>query len=233
MRIEAFDVSADEGRLAFVARRPGKEKMELWSRGLEDGRETMIGESGYYFAPRLSRDGALLAFQQASPSQPGGVRIAWTGATGGDEHPLPGGLQTPWDWSPDGTRLLHNCPPPAEFATLCTSPRDASSTAEARPVAADPDHLVWQGRFSPDGRWITFQAQARRKAGVSILGVVPASGGDVDAHHRRHPLGGQAPVGPATAARSTSSRTGRARSSTCGPSGSIPGAAGRPASRSG
>jgi dipeptidyl aminopeptidase/acylaminoacyl peptidase len=177
MSIEAFDVSADGRRLAFVATRSGKEKMELWSRALEDGRETMLGESGFYFAPRLSGDGALLAFQQVSPSQPGGVRIAWTGATGGDEHPLPGGLQTPWDWSPDGARLLHNCPPPAEFATLCTSPRDASSTAETRPVAADPDHLLWQGRFSPDGRWIVLQAQARKKPGVAIVGVVPATGG--------------------------------------------------------
>ena len=39
------------------------------------------------------------------------------------------------------------------------------------------DYAIWQGRYSPDGRWVLFNAQSLKQAGVSILGVVPAAGG--------------------------------------------------------
>ena len=35
----------------------------------------------------------------------------------------------------------------------------------------------WQGRFSPDGRWVLFNAQNLADRSVSVLGVVPFSGG--------------------------------------------------------
>ena len=63
--------------------------------------------------------------------------------------------------------------PPA----ICLSPRDATTTAEMRTIVADPDHAIYQGRFSPDGRWVIFNAQSRKTVGTSVLGVVPATGG--------------------------------------------------------
>jgi Tol biopolymer transport system component len=44
-------------------------------------------------------------------------------------------------------------------------------------VVADPNHSMYQGRFSPDGRWITFNAQSLKNVGTSLLGVVSAAGG--------------------------------------------------------
>jgi serine/threonine protein kinase/WD40 repeat protein len=174
---EGFDLSADGRRLVFVAARPGKQGMELWSRSLVGASETMLGEAPYYFAPRLSRDGALVAYRVTRRSEPLERRLGWSAAEGGEERTLPEGFINAFDWSSDGERLLTNCPPPAHRATLCTSPRDSSTAAEARPLLADPERLIWQGRFSPDGRWILFTAQSRTKPGVSIVGVVPASGG--------------------------------------------------------
>ena len=172
----SFDISADGRQLAFVAGRAGKETQELWYRSLDGTRETVLGEARQYFTPRLSRDGMFVAYR-IERQDPGDRRLSWTAAKGGEERTLPQGIRNAWDWSPDGERILHNCPPPEELATLCTSPRDASSTAETHRVLADPDHLIWQGRFSPDGRWIAFTAQASKKPGVSIVGVVAAVGG--------------------------------------------------------
>jgi Tol biopolymer transport system component len=174
---EGFDLSADGRRLVFVAARPGKQGMELWSRSLDGASETLLGEGPEFFAPRLSRDGALVAYRVTRRREPLEVRLAWSEAEGGEEHTLPEGFFNPFDWSSDGERLVIGCPPGPATGTLCTSPRDASSVAEAQLVLADPDYWIWQGRFSPDDRWIVFTAQARKKPGVSIVGVIPASGG--------------------------------------------------------
>jgi WD40 repeat protein len=176
-RTASFDLSADGKRLAFVAYRPGKATAELWSRSLDDGRETLLVEAPEIFAPRLSRDGAFVACRILRRRDPHDLGLAWISTRSGEERAGPRGVVNPWDWSPDGARFLHGCLPPEGIGALCTSPSDAPSTADARPMVADPDHLLWQGRFSPDGRWVSFTAESRRSPGVSIVGVVAASGG--------------------------------------------------------
>jgi hypothetical protein len=61
--LPGFDVSADGRWLVSIVARQGKETLELWSRSLETGTETMLGEAPGYFAPRLSRDGSLVAYR--------------------------------------------------------------------------------------------------------------------------------------------------------------------------
>ena len=172
----AFDLSADGRWLAFVVVRPGKDTVELWSRSFETGTDAMLSEGLHYFAPRLSRDGSLVAYRtilQTAPER----RLAWMKRSGGPEATLPTGFVNPWDWSADGARILHSCASPTKTATICVSSRDISSKTDTRMVVVDPDHLFYQGRFSPDGRWIVFNAQSLKTVGTSVLGVVPASGG--------------------------------------------------------
>ena len=57
--------------------------------------------------------------------------------------------------------------------SFCVSARDARSTADARRLLDDPKYLVWQGRFSPDGTWISFNAVSLNRAGESVVGVMP------------------------------------------------------------
>ena len=57
------------------------------------------------------------------------------------------------------------------------SPRNATSTANTRTVVADPNYKMYQGRFSPDGTWVTFIAQSLKNSDTSVLGVVSAAGG--------------------------------------------------------
>ena len=174
----AFDLSADGRWLLFVVRRPGKDTVELWIRSFDNGTETMLGEGPHYFSPRLSRDGSLVAYRTVRhDTNPPERRLAWMARDGRAEGMLAQGIFNPLDWSADGARLLHNCPPPAVGGALCSSPREATTPAESRILVAEPGHQFWQGRFSPDGRWILFNAQSRKVAGVSVLGVMPASGG--------------------------------------------------------
>jgi Tol biopolymer transport system component len=176
--IGAFDLSADGRWLLFVVRRPGKDSVELWIRSFDNGTETMLGEGPHYFSPRLSRDGSLVAYRTVRhDTNPPERRLAWMARDGRAEGMLGQGIFNPLDWSADGARLLHSCPPPAVGGALCSSPREATTPAESRVLIAEPGHQFWQGRFSPDGRWILFNAQSRKVAGVSVLGVMPSSGG--------------------------------------------------------
>jgi dipeptidyl aminopeptidase/acylaminoacyl peptidase len=90
---------------------------------------------------------------------------------------MPQGFRNPFDWSADGARILHTCPDPKRLPSICLSPRDATTSADTRTAVTDPDYSIYQGRFSPDGKWIAFNAQSVKNVGTSQLGVVPAAGG--------------------------------------------------------
>jgi sugar lactone lactonase YvrE len=47
-----------------------------------------------------------------------------------------------------------------------------------RVVTSHPGYNLWQPRFSPDERWIIFNAVGATGAGVSTIYVVPAAGGE-------------------------------------------------------
>jgi hypothetical protein len=64
-----------------------------------------------------------------------------------------------------------------------------------RPLVVDPEYAIWQGRYSPDGRWVLFNAQSLKQAGVSILGVVPAAGGKWIPLTQPDAVGGQGALG--------------------------------------
>jgi len=85
--------------------------------------------------------------------------------------------ETPHDWSPDGRELLiaeamqRNSR--SEIWSLPTSP--ATDTVP-RKIAADPRYDLYQPHFSPDGRWIVFEA-VTVPFSASVLYVIPAVGG--------------------------------------------------------
>ena len=61
--------------------------------------------------------------------------------------------------------------------TVCVSSRSARSITDARRLLDDPDYTVWQARFSPDDNWICFNAVSAKRAGESVIGVMPTAGG--------------------------------------------------------
>ncbi len=86
-----------------------------------------------------------------------------------------------WDWSPDGKWILISQANKDTTAEIWLLPVAAGPEAEtkARRLAFSSAHNLFQGHFSPDGRWIAFEAvkyPAEPKA-VSALYVMPAAGG--------------------------------------------------------
>ena len=63
---------------------------------------------------------------------------------------------------------------------ICLFPVSAAPHAETvmRLIASNPDDNLYQGRFSPDQRWISFIAANAVNAEISIIKVVPAQGGE-------------------------------------------------------
>jgi hypothetical protein len=65
-------------------------------------------------------------------------------------------------------------------SVICLLPLAAAPRAETslRVIASSPDHNLYQGRFSPDQRWVSFIAANALNAGISVVNIVPAGGGD-------------------------------------------------------
>jgi hypothetical protein len=59
------------------------------------------------------------------------------------------------DWSADGSKLLVQRPK-ALFV-------DDRATGRERALASHPDWNLFNGRFSPDGRWVVFQTQIQQR----------------------------------------------------------------------
>jgi Tol biopolymer transport system component len=180
----SLDLTRDGQKLVFIALRTGTQKKELWEKSLADGRERLLAVKEYpFFSPRWSRDGTRLAYQLptwilSDPRvDPATVILP---VDGGDEQKLTsgkGGDGLPFDWSADGRWVVAGSDggKPGQSA-LVLLPVSAAphAEAEARVVVSDSERMLFEGRFSPDDRWLCFNAVGR---GGSTLYVVPASGG--------------------------------------------------------
>ena len=182
-------LSPDGKMLVFRKRRADKE--ELWAKSLADGRETVLTGADDFrrVNPILSNDGTRLIYVRSGPAQvetdPQVSRtLALRTTSGGDEQILTSPMQgriSLTDWTPDGKWILmsSDLQTPGRVA-LAVFPLEAAPRAETqmRVIASNPEYNLWQGRFSPDGRWISFNAFNATDPSVSTVYVVSASGGE-------------------------------------------------------
>ncbi|HTQ62184.1 MAG TPA: winged helix-turn-helix domain-containing protein [Candidatus Solibacter sp.] len=182
--MEAWDtnISRDGRRLAFSAKRSGR--WELWEKSLADGRETPIAADDSYVraGPQWSPDGTRLAYFRMKVSSGGGQAVLWSKERG--EVPITA-LSSfgpfVFDWSADGAWLLTSRAVAeggqAEIWALPVA-GNAVKGKERKLVACDAKTNLWQSRFSPDGRWVVFEAEAFQPAAhKSAIYVTPAVGG--------------------------------------------------------
>ena len=179
------DTPDDGSKLVYRTVRGGRQ--ELWERSTIDGHERLlIASTGWVRTrPRWSRDGLRIAYSR-SRADAGGARaepaVAVLAAGEEDERVLtrPGDLKmVPSDWSPDGRWLLGGCPtgPAGPIGTCLMAASPTAIEPRMRVIASHPTKNLFENRFSPNGRWITFIAVESSDAGVSTIFVMPASGG--------------------------------------------------------
>jgi Tol biopolymer transport system component/DNA-binding winged helix-turn-helix (wHTH) protein len=185
-----YDVSADGRHLVYRAIRQGKQ--ELWERSLDNGSDRLLLAAGSISAPRWSPDGTRLVYRRDQPaSRPGFpvTRSVAIMAANGEEKllttPRPmsaSELMAPFDWSADGSKILSSCPtgPTGNMGVCLLSVFDGPhAERQMQVIASRPNHGLFEAQFSPDGRWVCFNAVTQ--PGISTVYVVPAKGGEWNA----------------------------------------------------
>lgn len=177
-------LSLDGRNLAYLSRRAGK--WELWVKSLEDGRDKLLLADEYRrLALRWSRDGKRLSYGRFDFAK--SEETAFVLSPDGTEQRLTSPKPPPWgagvaDWSPDGEwlLLLRSERPTGGRWQICLAPVSAAPAveAQARILVADPAHNFYNASYSPDGRWILFQAEDVLAVGISKIGVAQARGGE-------------------------------------------------------
>jgi Tol biopolymer transport system component/DNA-binding winged helix-turn-helix (wHTH) protein len=179
----AENLSQDGRKLAYCSVRGGK--WDLWVKSLSDDREAPIVDDYYRRAfPQWSPDGTRLAYLREDKSSPGNRQIMiWSSQNRREEAltALSTKAPEPYDWSPDGKRLLvtlensdsHRWDIWMMPAIVTGFPRGP----EARKIISHPTYNVGQPHYSPNGRWILFQAIREIPTVEASIYVVPATGG--------------------------------------------------------
>jgi Tol biopolymer transport system component len=179
------DISRDGSHLAYRFVRGTRD--ELWQQSLETKEDELLvaGEGYPILDPHWSPDKTMVVYRRGGLKVPAGQddqAIALLTRARQEERLLttPGSGSTAQDWSPDGASILGRCAADLrELSRLCLFDVDAAPQAERsmRVIAADPQANLWQGRFSPDGRWVAFNMIRPAEAEISTIYVVGATGG--------------------------------------------------------
>jgi Tol biopolymer transport system component len=177
-----YDVSSDAKRLVYRAVRHGKQ--ELWTRSLSGGDDRLLLTATAISAPRWSPDGTHLVYRRDVPALRPGAPVervvAVMAADGSDERLLtkPRPMSTaeqlaPFDWSADGKKILSACPTDEGVMGVCLF---SLPTATVRMITSRANHRLYEAQFSPDGRWVSFNAVTT--PGISTIYTVSTSGGE-------------------------------------------------------
>jgi Tol biopolymer transport system component/DNA-binding winged helix-turn-helix (wHTH) protein len=178
-----FDVRADGSKIAYQTVRAGRN--ELWERSTVAGEERLLLSStdSRLAKPLWSPDGAKLAFLRcARRDNSVAVAVLNTDGSGDRVLALPRDVEMQGsDWSKDGQAILGACRfnRSGRYST-CLVPLSGVNERGDSPVhviASDSKRNLYNQRFSPDQRWITFLAHDLLYASTSTVYVIPAAGG--------------------------------------------------------
>ncbi|MEO8483859.1 MAG: winged helix-turn-helix domain-containing protein [Acidobacteriota bacterium] len=179
-----FDVAPDGSKLVYGG--GNEDRAQFRERSLLDGRERIVANthgaaSGQV---RWSPDGSAVAYdlnfsgdarsnrpsiafvssswREAAPLLVSPSPVSWTGTSG---------------WSTDGRSVVGTCRVRGvETIGLCLL---AVSNGPQSPhlLAQDPDRNLYQARYSPDGRFLSFMAVSRTNRSVATIFVMASAGG--------------------------------------------------------
>lgn len=176
-------LSPDAARILFSTKRAGK--WELWEKSLVDGTESpLLADDGYVRnEAQWSPDGSRVVYVRQKTVGDGEQQIAVLDRSTRTETPLSDlTLQflIVFDWSSDGQSLLVSEQNERTGRTeIWRQPVPGGTNSQTRKLLVSrPDCDFWQEKFSPDGKWIAFEAVCDDPIGFrSAIYLVPSEGG--------------------------------------------------------
>ena len=158
----APSLSADGRSLVYLSTQLGSRSVR--ARDLTSGKAiTLVASPSGFFNPRISGDGASVAYCDLSGN------IFSVPRAGGAVETLCTGCGTTMAVSADGKRISYE-PAQSEDLTYYDVERKARVTVAQRPQGG----VLTDGRFSPDGKWMAFHARTRMT--TAQVFVVPVDG---------------------------------------------------------
>ena len=174
----SFNLSRDGKRLITWGDQDGQ--LRAWETLLPNGRETpLVGHDSYNRnPPALSPNGKRAAYARWQNDADNVQVVVWSSEQR-NEDPLQAGhlaFAIVFDWSPDGKSVLVS-----RYKDLTSEPSiwqlfvdpSSSGKSSAREITSDPNYGLFQAHFSPDGKWIAFNALSAS----STIYAIPATGG--------------------------------------------------------
>ena len=155
-------LSADGRTLVFLSDRTGNR--DVWAMDLDTGEQTLLTDTpedeGY---PIISADGSKLVYSAGA--------IYQKPTSGGVVEKVCDDCGDPFQWSFDGTKVLHRFgPAPSSIGVFDLT------TGENLPVLRHPDYHIFGFQISPDGRWIAFHLGSPENTQIFVVpfqGEVP------------------------------------------------------------
>ncbi|MBA2440521.1 MAG: serine/threonine-protein kinase [Thermoleophilaceae bacterium] len=174
--IGGSDLSPDGTKAAYIVRHSGSKSVDLWAVDVSSGERELLAQN--VITACWSPDGKAIAYTLIRHEP--GEWVAAGRALSGTER-----LLGRWrrdsaflvsDWTRDGTAILGSYfHPIASAAPLALWSSSTQSSKPDRILLADPPASLWQGRFSPNGRWVTFGVGRPGAQGVELM-VASAAG---------------------------------------------------------
>jgi len=155
----------------------GDVQNEVWLKSLVDGSEVpLFADDGYSrWLMQWSPDSKQLVYQRRKFGTNQHQLMVWS-SQNHEEHPITAPDETlgvPLDWSKDGKWLLTDAASGIWLVPVAAAPQ--AETA-AKKIISSPLYVLFQPHFSPDVRWVVFEAVPNSPNTNSVLYVAPLSG---------------------------------------------------------
>ena len=153
-------VSADGSKIAFSLQRGGSR--QIWLNDLTNGKSTQISHAGFpAFNPSFSPDGTELIYRTYEDRSAVAYLVA---LSSDDSQPICEDCSD-YGWSSDQKRLALVGTAPAGISILDVATRRRTMLLE------HAEYRLWNARFSPDNRWISFNATGQGRSRIFLARI--------------------------------------------------------------
>jgi Tol biopolymer transport system component len=155
-------VSRDGRKVVFASNRGGE--WQIWLRDMETGQERLLTAPPIRgIVPALTADGSKVAFGPPFPRAGENVGLYVVDSAGGVPERVCARCGYPSGWSRDKQKLFYTLSPQGNPNWL-----DLGS-GQSHPFLSEKAYSIWNPVFSPDDRWVAFEARDNRDCHVFVV----------------------------------------------------------------